>query len=84
MAFYSNIMLHHRHSPIIVEHLRKHAWMTVEEVLVQYGIVVGQRLRQLRKAGGWDFLECRFVRFVSDAAYVEDDPILRVHVHIHG
>lgn len=66
--------------PIIVEHLCEHARMPIEEIFVQNGIVVSQRLGKFREASGRNLFQCRFVRFVSDAAYVKDDPILGVHI----
>jgi hypothetical protein len=35
--------------------------MSVEEILVEHGIVVSERLCEPRKAGGWDFLQRRLV-----------------------
>lgn len=39
--------------------------MTIEEVLIENRIVVGQRLGQSGETCGWDFLECCLVGFIS-------------------
>lgn len=65
--------------PIVVENLGEDARMTVEEVLVQHRIVVGQIWRQSRQPSGWNLLQRMFVRLVTDAAHVENYPILAVH-----
>lgn len=73
------------HPPVIVEDLCEDARMPVEEVLVEDGIVVGQGLREPRQPRRGDLLQGGLVGLVSDAAYVEHDAILRVHVdEVHG
>ena len=52
--------------------------MTVEEILVEYGIVVGERFRQSRQSRCGNLLQRRFVSFMSNAADVERDTILGV------
>lgn len=69
--------------PIIVENLCKHAGMSIEKVLVQYRIVISERLSQSRQSCRWNFLQRGFVCLVSDAADVQNHTVLRVHVHIH-
>ena len=66
-------------SPVVVEDLSKNAGMAVEEVLVEYGIVVGQGLRQPREPRRRDLLEGGLVGLVAHAAHVERDPVLAVH-----
>ena len=46
--------------------LCKDTWVSVKEVLVQYRVIVGERLRQPAQAGGWDLLEGRLVRLKPD------------------
>lgn len=55
--------------------------MPIEEVLVQHGIVVSEGLRQAGQPSRGNFLQRRLVRLVSDATYVENHPVLGVHVH---
>lgn len=70
--------------PVIVEDLREHAWMSVEEVLVQYRIVVGQRFGQPAKPRGRYFLQSGLVCLVPDAADVQHHPVLGVYVqYVH-
>ena len=68
------------HRPVVVEDLGKDAGMSVEEVFVEDGVVVGQGLGEARQAGGRNFLQRRLVRFVADASAVENHPVLGVHV----
>lgn len=70
--------------PVIVEDLCKDAWMPVEEVLVENGVVVGQGLRQPREPRSRNLLQRSLVRFVADAAAVEHHPIFRVHRAEYG
>ena len=51
---------------VVVEDLREDARVSVEEVLVEDGIVVGQRLRQPAQPRRWDLLQRRLVRLVAD------------------
>ena len=53
--------------------------MSVKEVLVEDGVVVSERLCESRQTRGWDLLEGRFVRFITDPPHVQDDPVLTVH-----
>ena len=55
--------------------------MSVKEVLVEDGVVVSERLCESRQTRGWDLLEGRFVRFMSDPAHVQDHAVLRVHIN---
>lgn len=50
--------------PVIVEDLSEDAWVPVEEVLVEDGVVVGQRLRQAGQTGGRDFLQGLQIQFI--------------------
>ena len=63
---------------IVVEYLRENARMAVEEILVEYRVVVGERLSETRQTSGRDLLQRRLVRLVSDATHVEDDSVLGV------
>jgi len=66
---------------VVVEDLREDARMSVEEVLVEYRVVVGERLGEPRQARRRDLLERRLVRLVADAAHVEHHAILGVRHH---
>ena len=55
------------------------ARMSVKEVLVEDGVVVSEGLCESRQTRGWDLLQGRFVRLVSDPPHVQDDPVLTVH-----
>ena len=55
---------------VVVEYLSENPRVPVEEVLVEHGVVVGQRLCQPGEPGGWDLLEGGLVRLVPDAADV--------------
>lgn len=65
--------------PVIVEDLRENPRMPVEEVLVQYGIVIRQGLRQSGQPGRRDLLQSGPVSFVTDPAHIQDDAVLTVH-----
>lgn len=41
---------------VVVEDLREHPRVAVEEVLVKYGVIVGQRLGQSGETRGWNLL----------------------------
>ena len=68
---------------IVVEDLSEDARMSVEEVLVENRIVVGERLGETREPGGGDLLERRLVRLVADASDVENDAVLGIR-HLDG
>ena len=58
--------------------------MPIEEVFVEDGVVVGQCLGKAGQPGGWDFLQGGLVGFVSNAAHIDDDAIIRVsQVEVH-
>ena len=63
--------------------MSKHARMPIEEIFVQYRIIIGERLCQSRETRGWDFLQGGFVCFVANAANVQHHPILRIHHVVH-
>jgi len=65
-------------SPVVVEYLREDARMPVEEILVEYRVVVGERLGEPGQPRGRDLLECRLVRFVTDATHVNYDAVVGV------
>lgn len=65
--------------PVIIEHLCKYSRMSIEEILIQYRIVVCKCFGEPRQSGRGNFLECRLVRLVPDAAYVQNDAILSIH-----
>jgi hypothetical protein len=57
----------------------------VEEVLIEDGVVVGQGLGQSGQSGCGNLLEGGLVGLVADAAHVEDNAVLRIHVQqVHG
>jgi hypothetical protein len=62
--------------PVIVEDLSEDAWMPVEEILVEHGIVVSERLRESREAGRGDFLQRRLVPWTKE---LKDTNPLKVH-----
>ena len=66
---------------VVVEDLREDARMSVEEVLVEYRVVVGERLGETGQARGRDLLQRRLVRLVTDAAHVEHHAVLSVRHH---
>lgn len=78
--FYTIFFFDICHEPIIVQYLGKYARMTIEEVLVQYGIIIGQRFGQPRQPGGRNLFQRCFVCLVTDSAYIQHHPILRVHI----
>lgn len=55
--------------------------MPVEKILVEYGIVIGQGFGEPAKPGGWYFLQSGFVGLVTNAADVQYDPVLAIHVN---
>jgi len=69
--------------PVVVEYLRKDARMSVEEILVEYRVVVGQRLGETRQPRGRDLLEGRLVRLVPDATHVDYDAVVGVRHSRH-
>ena len=66
--------------PVIIQNLREDSRMPIEEVLVEDGVVVGQRLRETGQPGGRDLLQRRLVGLVTYPAHVQDHAVLRVHV----
>ena len=66
--------------PVIVKDLCKDAWVPVEEVLVEYGVIVGEGLGEPGEPCRWDLLQGRLVRLVANPSHVQDDAVLRVHV----
>lgn len=70
--------------PVIVEDLSEHTGVSVEEVLVEHRIVVGQRLGQPTQSRGRYFLQRGLVRLVPDAADVQHHPVFGVYVqYVH-
>jgi len=65
-----------------VGHLREDARMSVEEVLVEYRVVVGERLGEPGQPRGRYLLERRLVRLVTDTTHVDDYAVLSVRVHL--
>ena len=53
--------------------------LPVEEVFIEDGIIVGERLRQPRQPSGGDLLQRGLVGLEPDAAHVERDAVLSVH-----
>ena len=66
--------------PVVVEDLGEDAGVSVEEVLVEDGVVVGQRFGETRQTRGRNLLQRGLVSFVPDASAVEDHTVLGVHV----
>ena len=64
--------------PVVVEYLREDARMAVEEVLVEYRVVVGKGLGQPRQPRRRDLLQGGLVRLVPDATHVDDDTVVSV------
>ncbi len=63
---------------VVVENLRKDARVPVKEVLIEYGVVVGEGLRQSGQSRRRYLPQRRLVRLKANAAYVEHHPIVRV------
>ena len=63
---------------VVVEYLREDARMTVEEILVEYRIVVSERLGETRKPRRRDLLQRRLVRLVTDTTHVDRDAVINV------
>jgi len=59
-------------------HLSEDARMSVEVVLVEYRVVVGERLGEAGQTSGRDLLERRLVRLVADAADVDRHSVVGV------
>lgn len=64
--------------PVVVEYLRKDARVSVEKVLIEYGVVVGECLCQSGEPRGGYLPQRRLVRLKANAAHVEDDAVVRV------
>lgn len=64
---------------IVIEDLSEHARVTIEEILVEYWIVVGQGSGQFGESGGRYLLESMLIGLVSHATDVEYDSVLGVH-----
>jgi len=64
--------------PVVVEYLSEDARMSVEEILVQYRVVVRQCFGKTRQSGRLNLLERCFVSLVSDAADVDDHAVVCV------
>ena len=64
---------------VIVQNLSKYAWVTIEEIFVEHGIVVAQILRQPGQSGGWDLLEGGLVGLVTHATAIEDAAVFSIH-----
>ena len=70
-----------RKSATMMTNLCKDAGVSVEEVFVQDGVIVGERLRQPAQPGRWDLLQGGLVRLEPDAPHVQRDPVLPVLHH---
>lgn len=64
---------------VVIKDLRKDARVPIEEIFIEYGIIVGQSLRQPRQSRRRNLFQRRAVRLETEAANVEDDAILAVH-----
>ena len=67
--------------PVVVEYLCEDARMSVEEVLVEYRVVVGKRLGETRQPRRRDLLQSGLVCLVTNATHVDDDAVVSVR---HG
>lgn len=67
-----------RYQPIIIENLSKHAWMTIEEIFVQYGIIISERFCKTWQSSGRNLFECCFVGFMTNSTHVEHHSVLRI------
>lgn len=72
------IMESSSYEPIIIENLSKHARMTIEEIFIQYGIIISECFCETWQSSGWNFLECCFVGFMTNSTHVEHHPVLRI------
>lgn len=70
-----------RNSPVVVEDLSKDSGMPVEEVFVENRIVIGERFGESRESRGRNLFQGCLVRFVPDAAHIQNHPVLGVHVN---
>ena len=66
--------------PVVVEDLGEDAGVSVEEVLVQHGVVVGEGFRESGQPRGRDLLERRLVRLVPYPSDIKNHTVLRVHI----
>lgn len=55
--------------------------MPVEKILVEHRIVIGQGFGESAQPRSWYFLQRGFVGLVTDAADVQYDPVLAIHVN---
>jgi len=67
--------------PIVIEYLGEHARMSVEKILVEHRIVIGQSFGESAKPRCWYFLQCGFIGLVTDTTDVQYDPVLAIHVN---
>ena len=59
--------------------------MSVKEVFIENGVIVGQCFSETGQTGCRDLLESGFVRFVTNPPHIEDYAVLCIHIaHIHG
>jgi len=63
--------------------LRENARMSVEEIFVEYRVVVGEGLGETRQSCGRNLLQCSLVRLVTDATHVDDHTVLSIRDHGH-
>ena len=64
--------------PIVVEDLSEDSRMSIEEVFVEDGVVVGQGFRQAGQSSRRDLLQGRLVGLVTDATDVQDHAVVGV------
>jgi len=70
--------------PIVVEYLCKDTGMSVEEILVEDRVVVGECLGETGQTSGRDLLQGGLVRLVANATHVDDDAVVGVRHGRHG
>lgn len=56
--------------PVVIEYLGEHAWMSVEKILVEHRIVIGQGFGESAEPRGRYFLQCGFIGLVTDTTDV--------------
>lgn len=56
--------------------------MTIEEILIQYWIIVCQSLGEPGQPGGRYLLQGGLVSLVTNPPHIQDDPILAIHATI--
>ncbi len=61
--------------PIVVEDLRKDARITVEVILVRRRVIIGECVRETRKASSRNLLENMMISLKSPASNIQNDAV---------